>query len=65
MILTVTSFIVLQIHCTDMWQLAISVNKCCILNIGNPKMLVNMNINNSVLPQPSSVLYLGLTVTSN
>ena len=49
----------------DMGQLTISVNKCCVLNIGSLRLPVNMNINNNVLPQPSSVLDLGLTVTSN
>ena len=47
------------------WQLIISVNKCCVLNIGNPRLAVNVNIGNSALPQPSSVLDLGITTTSN
>ena len=51
-------------QCADMWQLTIPVNKCCVLNIGSLRFPVNMNINNNILPQPSSVLVLGLTVTS-
>jgi len=35
------------------------------LNIGNPRLAVNVNIGNSALPQPSSVLDLGITTTSN
>jgi len=49
----------------NMWQLIISVNKCCILNMGNPRLAVNVNIGNSALSQPSSVLDLGITTTSN
>ena len=49
----------------NMWQVIISVNKCCVLNIGNPRLAVNVNIDNSALPQPSSVLDLGITTTSN
>jgi len=49
----------------DMWQLTISINKCCVLNIGNSILPVSMSINNNVLPQFSTVLDLGITVTSN
>jgi len=35
---------------TNMWQLILSVNKCCVLNIGNPRLAVNVNIGNSALP---------------
>jgi len=48
----------------DMWQLTISINKC-VLNIGNSTLPVSMSINNNVLPQFSTVLDLGITVTSN
>ena len=48
-----------------MWQLIISVNKCCVLNTGNPRLAVNVNIGNSALPQSSFVLDLGMTTTSN
>jgi len=48
-----------------MWQLIISVNKCRVLNTGNPRLAVNVNIGNGALPQSSSVLDLGITTTSN
>jgi len=35
----------------DQWQLAISVNKCCVLSIGNSRIPVSLNIDNIVLTQ--------------
>jgi len=48
-----------------MWQLNISVNKCCVLNTGNPRLAVNVNNGNSALSQPSFILDLGITTASN
>ena len=49
----------------DQWQLAISVNKCCVLSIGNSRIPVSLNIDNRELTQVTQNRDLGVTVTSN
>ena len=47
------------------WQLAVSINKCCVLNIGNIKYDRNISINGALLPIVESVRDLGILGTYN
>ena len=47
------------------WQLSISVDKCCILNIGQQVVAPHITINNSVLPLVPSVRDLGVVVCAD
>jgi len=47
----------------DEWQLSVSVNKCCTLNIGRAICDTNLTINGSVLPTVESARDLGVSIT--
>ena len=47
------------------WQLSISVDKCCILNIGQQVVAPHITINNSVLHLVPSVRDLGVVVCAD
>ena len=49
----------------DEWQISVSINKCCLLNIGRAICDTNLNINGSPLPIVESVRDLGVLVTQN
>jgi len=49
----------------DEWQLSVSVNKCCTLNIGRAICDTHLTINGSVLPTVESVRDLGVSVTQS
>jgi len=46
------------------WQLTVSVDKCCVLNIGHLVLLPELMIQNEVLPNVNSVRDLGINVTN-
>jgi len=50
---------------TDEWQLSVSINKCCLLNIGRAICDTNLNINGSVLPTVAPVQDLGVSFIQN
>ena len=47
------------------WQLTVSINKCCVLNMGYMKYDTSISINGSLLPIVESVRDLGILVTHN
>jgi len=47
------------------WQLSISVNQCCILNVGRQECDVNVSINGAVIPVVESTRDLGVLVTKD
>jgi len=47
------------------WQLSISVNKCCILNVGRQACDVAVSINGAVIPVVESMRDLGVLVTKD
>jgi len=49
----------------SIWQLTISVKKCCILNIGSTVHFPSLSLVNTVLPINSSVLDLGINININ
>jgi len=49
----------------DTWQLSVSVQKCCILNIGNSLLANSPHIDGSLLPVVTSCRDLGITVSSD
>jgi len=49
---------------TEEWQLTVSVDKCCVLNIGHLVLLPELKIQNKVLPNVNSVYDLGINVTN-
>jgi len=46
------------------WQLTVSVDKCCVLNIGQIVLLPELKMHNEVLPNVNSICDLGINVTS-
>jgi len=48
----------------DEWQLTVSVDKCCVLNIGQIVLLPELTMQNEVLPNATSVRDLGIFVTN-
>ena len=46
------------------WQLTVSVDKCCVLNIGHLVLLPELTIQNKVLSNVNSVRDLGINVTN-
>ena len=49
----------------DEWQLSVSVNKCCTLNIGRAICDTNLTINGFVLPTVESARDLGVSITQS
>ena len=47
------------------WQLSISVNKCCVLNVGRQLCDVTVGINCAVIPVVESMRDLGVLVTKD
>jgi hypothetical protein len=47
------------------WQLTVSIDKCCVLNIGKIKCAHNFNIDGNVLPVVSSSRDLGVIIAQN
>jgi len=48
----------------NMGQLSISVNKCCLLNVGRVICNISVNINNVVLPAVEHMHDLGVVISS-
>ena len=51
------------VDCTTEWQLSISVNKCCVLNVGRINHDTCLYINGNVLPVVESTRDLGIIVS--
>jgi len=51
--------------CTCMWQLSISVNKCCVVNVGRVICNVRVSINGVVLPAVEHTHDLGVVISSD
>ena len=49
----------------ELWQLGISVDKCCVLNLGTASISSNLTIYNETLPIVPNTRDLGITVASN
>jgi len=49
----------------ELWQLGISVDKCCVLNLGNASISSNLTTHNETLPTVPNTRDLGITITSN
>jgi len=49
----------------DLWQLSISVEKCCVLSIGKPDPIDNIFLNGTALPYVTSCRDLCVTVSSD
>jgi len=49
----------------QMWQLAISINKCCVLNVGKTKVESKLYIDGCLLPFVTECRDLGVTMTSD
>jgi len=67
MTLTSSNFSMLMTHYWDgqrEWQLTVSVDKCCVLHIGQLVLLPELTIQNKVLPNVNSVRDLGINVTN-
>jgi len=48
----------------DEWQLTVSVDKCCVLNIGQIVLMPHLMMHNEVLPNVNEVRDLGIKVTN-
>ena len=48
----------------DKWQLTVSVDKCCVLNIGQIVLMPHLMMHNEVLPNVNEVRDLGIKVTN-
>ena len=48
---------------SDTWQLTISIEKCCVLNIGSTQNYAYLHISNDVLPVVDQVRDLGVIVS--
>jgi len=49
----------------DLWQLSISVDKCCVLSVGKVDPIVNISLSGTALPHVTSCRDLGVTVSSD
>lgn len=49
----------------DNWQLSVSVNKCCVLNVGKSGFKTDIYINGDCLPEGESVRDLGVFVAKD
>ena len=49
----------------DLWQLSISVDKCCVLSAGKVDPMVDVSISGAVLPHVTSCRDMGVTVASD
>ena len=49
----------------DLWQLSISVDKCCVLSVGKVDPIVDVSLSGAVLPHVTSCRDLGVTVASD
>jgi len=49
----------------ELWQLGISVDKCCVLNLGNAGISANLTIHNETLPIVPNTRDLGIIITSS
>ena len=47
------------------WQFAISINKCCVLNVGKTKVESKLYIDGCLLPTVTECRDLGVTMTSD
>ena len=47
------------------WQLSISLNKCCVVNVGKSVCDVSININDGVVPVVESARDLGVLITKS
>jgi len=47
------------------WQLIISIEKCCVISIGNANCMSNFNIDGNTLPIVTSCRDFGVVVTHN
>jgi len=53
------------INWPNMWQLSISINKCCVLNFGRLVCNISVNINGVVLPAVEHTRDLGVVISSD
>jgi len=52
-------------QCATTWQLSISLNKCCVLNVGKSVCYVSISINDGVVPAVESARDLGVLITKS